>query len=304
MFDALFRKPSVKKDSSTETKNVKKTRRQKKPVEPRIMELSEEYIDEEEVSFVPSEDVSALSSTKTINDKKEVHFPSQSYIFHVCLLFCRERVPRTLEAKVNESRLSTKRSIEVIESAPKATEPTKKVDPVVEEEDVVVVSKKKRRRVALEDSDDDFKLDTTHDSDMEEFRMNVVDEEDDDDIMIDDLEEETPKKKTRGRPKKTATTTTTTTTKRPRATKKQAAPTNDAEDDNVKVVKVAVTNRSAGYPPWMAPAKDPPHKGSKVIPVGKPGCLEGLAFVLTGVHDSIDRDDMKALIEQYGGYII
>ena len=97
---------------------------------------------------------------------------------------------------------------------------------------------------------------------------------------------------------------TTTTTKRPRATKKQAAPTNDAEDDNVKVVKVAVTNRSAGYPPWMAPAKDPPHKGSKVIPVGKPGCLEGLAFVLTGVHDSIDRDDMKALIEQYGGYII
>ena len=120
MFDALFRKPSVKKDSSAEAKNVKKTRRQRKPVEPRIMELSEEYIDEEEVSFVPSEDVSALSSTKTINDKKEVHFPSQSYIFHVCLLFCRERVPRTLEAKVNESRLSTKRSIEVTESAPNA----------------------------------------------------------------------------------------------------------------------------------------------------------------------------------------
>jgi len=29
--------------------------------------------------------------------------------------------------------------------------------------------------------------------------------------------------------------------------------------------------------------------------------LEGLTFVVTGIMDTVDRDDMKSLIERYGG---
>ena len=41
--------------------------------------------------------------------------------------------------------------------------------------------------------------------------------------------------------------------------------------------------------------------GSKEIPVGKPGCLSGLKFVVTGELESITRDDAVELIQRYGG---
>lgn len=36
---------------------------------------------------------------------------------------------------------------------------------------------------------------------------------------------------------------------------------------------------------------------------GAPNCLEGLNFVISGILDSLPRDDAKALIEQYGGKV-
>jgi len=36
---------------------------------------------------------------------------------------------------------------------------------------------------------------------------------------------------------------------------------------------------------------------------GQDNCLEGLTFVLTGVLESVDRDDTKHLIERYGGKV-
>jgi len=36
---------------------------------------------------------------------------------------------------------------------------------------------------------------------------------------------------------------------------------------------------------------------------GQDNCLEGLTFVLTGVLESVDRDDTKGLIERYGGKV-
>jgi len=36
---------------------------------------------------------------------------------------------------------------------------------------------------------------------------------------------------------------------------------------------------------------------------GKDNCLEGLTFVVTGVLESVDRDDTKSLIERYGGKV-
>ena len=36
---------------------------------------------------------------------------------------------------------------------------------------------------------------------------------------------------------------------------------------------------------------------------GAPNCLEGLTFVITGVLESIERDEAKSLIEKYGGKV-
>ncbi|XP_060102254.1 replication factor C subunit 1 isoform X2 [Heteronotia binoei] len=43
--------------------------------------------------------------------------------------------------------------------------------------------------------------------------------------------------------------------------------------------------------------------GSKEIPQGGDNCLEGLTFVITGVLESIERDEAKTLIERYGGKV-
>ena len=62
---------------------------------------------------------------------------------------------------------------------------------------------------------------------------------------------------------------------------------------------------SGSYKPrWMAATKDPPKHGSKPIPRGKPDCLEGMIFVLTGLNESLTREEMSNLIQQYGGYIL
>ncbi|CAF0765450.1 unnamed protein product [Didymodactylos carnosus] len=45
----------------------------------------------------------------------------------------------------------------------------------------------------------------------------------------------------------------------------------------------------------------PKHYGEKDIPEGSEGCLEGLIFVISGVLDSLERDECKDLIKKYGG---
>lgn len=45
----------------------------------------------------------------------------------------------------------------------------------------------------------------------------------------------------------------------------------------------------------------PPNPGSKEVPKGKPNCLAGLKFVLTGVFDSLERDEAAAIIKDLGG---
>ncbi|CAH2300036.1 replication factor C subunit 1 isoform X1 [Pelobates cultripes] len=43
--------------------------------------------------------------------------------------------------------------------------------------------------------------------------------------------------------------------------------------------------------------------GSKEIPEGADNCMEGMTFVITGVLESIERDETKSLIERYGGKV-
>lgn len=47
----------------------------------------------------------------------------------------------------------------------------------------------------------------------------------------------------------------------------------------------------------------PSNPGSKEIPKGKPNCLAGLAFVLTGVYESMERDEAAAVIKDLGGRV-
>lgn len=47
----------------------------------------------------------------------------------------------------------------------------------------------------------------------------------------------------------------------------------------------------------------PAHPGSKEIPKGKPDCLAGFSFVLTGVFDSMERDEAAAVVRDFGGKV-
>ena len=48
----------------------------------------------------------------------------------------------------------------------------------------------------------------------------------------------------------------------------------------------------------------PANLGSKEIPTGQENCLGGLTFVVTGVLDSLERDEAKDLIAKYGGRVV
>lgn len=47
----------------------------------------------------------------------------------------------------------------------------------------------------------------------------------------------------------------------------------------------------------------PKNLGAKEIPTGKPNCLKGLAFVITGVLESFEREEIVEAIKQYGGEV-
>lgn len=48
----------------------------------------------------------------------------------------------------------------------------------------------------------------------------------------------------------------------------------------------------------------PKNPGSKPVPIGKSDCFAGLKFLVTGVLDSLDRDEFKKIVEKYGGSCI
>ncbi|KAH3761597.1 DNA replication factor C, large subunit [Pelomyxa schiedti] len=58
-----------------------------------------------------------------------------------------------------------------------------------------------------------------------------------------------------------------------------------------------------GKPIWLSRSTAAINPGSKPIPEGAPNCLSGKCFLVTGVFEGLDRDDMFALIEKHGGSI-
>ena len=61
-------------------------------------------------------------------------------------------------------------------------------------------------------------------------------------------------------------------------------------------------NRGASYRAYLQ-RSGPAHPGSKPIPEGKPNCLSGLTFVITGELDSLYRDQAASLIQSSGGRV-
>ena len=48
----------------------------------------------------------------------------------------------------------------------------------------------------------------------------------------------------------------------------------------------------------------PKNPGSKRVPIGKKDCFQGIKFLLTGVLDSLDREECKSIVEKYGGSVV
>ena len=191
---------------------------------------------------------------------------------------------------------------------------------------------RKSRKVKEEELDDDnFIVDDDDDNEMDyddAICQIDDDDDDDDDNMMEEEEEEVKKptgRKRGGVSKKSSTTSKSKTTTKGRGRSK-AKPVmkkeEDEDDDEISTPKqkktkasksttnsspfepTKVTSRkvTGGYrPKWLGPERDPPKHGSKPIPIGKPNCLEGIIFVLTGLNESLTREETSELIKQYGG---
>lgn len=53
-------------------------------------------------------------------------------------------------------------------------------------------------------------------------------------------------------------------------------------------------------PKWIPRTDDPPNRGNKPLPIGAPNCLQKEVFVISGVLDSLLREECQDLVRQYG----
>lgn len=72
-------------------------------------------------------------------------------------------------------------------------------------------------------------------------------------------------------------------------------------------------SRAASFQLWRSRSETPDKKGQKALPEGKPRCLHGKVrsisyhihtqvFIITGVLESLERQEAEDLIKKYGGY--
>ncbi|EKX54825.1 replication factor C subunit 1 [Guillardia theta CCMP2712] len=71
----------------------------------------------------------------------------------------------------------------------------------------------------------------------------------------------------------------------------------EAEGSKAKKAKTA-----GGF--FYVNRKPPPHYGTKPIPTGDPDCLKGMQFVISGVLDSLEREEAAHLIQTHGGKVV
>lgn len=86
-----------------------------------------------------------------------------------------------------------------------------------------------------------------------------------------------------------------------KATSKKSKSTTEKADSSTTTGAKKPANKY--YAAYMR-REGPKNPGSKPIPIGKKNCFEGLKFLITGVLDSIDRDECKNIVEKYGGSVV
>ena len=101
--------------------------------------------------------------------------------------------------------------------------------------------------------------------------------------------------------------------KKPKATPAKAAKPESKEIqdifDNIPTVRPPTPPPASGEPKKFNFAAHAQHTappaghGTKEIPVGAENCLAGLAFVFTGVQDTLGREEGQSLVKQYGGKV-
>ncbi|KAH0568935.1 hypothetical protein KQX54_021633 [Cotesia glomerata] len=81
--------------------------------------------------------------------------------------------------------------------------------------------------------------------------------------------------------------------------KKQKNDADDVYEENIAKKK----QHAVAYQQYLhrGGARNP---GSKEIPKGAENCLAGLSFVVTGVLESLEREEVDELIKQYGGRVV
>ncbi|OLL24207.1 Replication factor C subunit 1 [Neolecta irregularis DAH-3] len=100
--------------------------------------------------------------------------------------------------------------------------------------------------------------------------------------------------------KKTSPKKSTSRVKKPRVSNEQ----HDDDPDSAKI-KAILDDIPTGFNYRdFASRGGPAAQGSKEIPVGAENCLSGLSFVLTGVLETIARDDASDLIKRHGGKVM
>lgn len=164
----------------------------------------------------------------------------------------------------------------------------------------------KSRKASALDSDDDVLMDDAPKSKSEASRPGRKRKSE----ALFDEDEDGEAYKPASRPKAASST--------PSSKKKKASPTKqdrteskEIQDiyDSIPVVKPPSPPPKSGEPQkfnYAAQAqrsRTPPGAGSTEMPVGAENCLAGLAFVFTGVLDSLGRDEGQNLVKKYGGKV-
>lgn len=85
--------------------------------------------------------------------------------------------------------------------------------------------------------------------------------------------------------------------------KKTSSEKLDESSTSPKNKEKKATGGSKYYAAYMK-REGPKNPGSKLVPIGKIGCFKELKFLTTGVLDSLNRDEVKEIIEKYGGSMI
>lgn len=71
----------------------------------------------------------------------------------------------------------------------------------------------------------------------------------------------------------------------------------------IPTAKHRTASKAASYQFWLSRDQIPDKKGQKPLPEGKPGCLSGKVFIITGILESLEREEAEQLIKKYGGCV-